>query len=87
MIICTIKCSVWPTNDNVSYFLVYIYNLCVNTTESNTIEKIVKKQNVLKNHSLQSDKVGFCVGTVALWHTCHMCEHTHERYDLTYRTL
>ena len=31
-------------------------NLCVNTTNSNYIEKIYKKQVVLKKHSLQSDK-------------------------------
>ena len=36
-------------------------NLCVNTTNSNYIEKIYKKQVVLKKHSLQSDKVAFCV--------------------------
>ena len=36
-------------------------NLCVNTTNSNYIEKIYKKQVVLKKHSLQSDKVVFCV--------------------------
>ena len=35
--------------------------MCVNTLNGNYIEKIYKKQVVLKKHSLQSDKVGFCV--------------------------